>query len=40
VKRAARTGKNPRTGEALSIPEANVPKFIPGAKFKAVVGES
>ena len=25
--RAARTGKNPRTGEAISIPEAKIPAF-------------
>lgn len=36
-KRAARTGKNPATGAALKIPATTVPKFIPGAKFKAVV---
>ncbi len=37
TKRAARTGKNPATGAALKIPAATVPKFVPGAKFKAVV---
>ena len=37
VKRAARTGKNPRTGVALKIPAAVVPKFTAGATFKAVV---
>lgn len=37
TKRAARTGKNPRTGEAVNIPAATVPKFVAGAKFKAVV---
>lgn len=37
VKRAARTGKNPLTGAALKIPAPTVPKFVPGAKFKAVV---
>lgn len=36
-KRAARVGKNPRTGEALKIAAATVPKFSPGAKFKAAV---
>ena len=25
--RAARTGKNPRTGEVINIPEAKVPSF-------------
>ena len=37
TKRAARTGKNPRTGEKLKIAAATVPKFTAGAKFKAVV---
>lgn len=37
AKRAARTGKNPATGAALKIPAAMVPKFVAGAKFKAVV---
>lgn len=37
AKRAARTGKNPSTGSALKIPASTVPKFVPGAKFKAVV---
>ena len=37
VKRAARTGKNPSTGAAIKIPASTVPKFVSGAKFKAVV---
>lgn len=37
AKRTARKGKNPATGEALKIPAATVPKFVAGAKFKAVV---
>ena len=37
AKRAARSGKNPSTGAALKIPAATVPKFVAGAKFKAVV---
>ena len=37
AKRAARTGKNPSTGAALKIPASTVPKFVAGAKFKAVV---
>ncbi len=37
VKRAARVGKNPRTGVAVDIPAGVVPKFTPGAKFKAAV---
>ncbi|MBI3525047.1 MAG: HU family DNA-binding protein [Betaproteobacteria bacterium] len=36
-KRAARTGKNPRTGEALKIAATTVPKFSSGAGFKAAV---
>ena len=37
TKRAARTGKNPATGAAIKIPASTVPKFVAGAKFKAVV---
>ena len=37
AKHAARTGKNPRTGEKLKIAATTLPKFTPGAKFKAVV---
>lgn len=37
AKRAARTGKNPRTGEPLKIAAATVPKFTAGAAFKAAV---
>ena len=36
-KRAARTGKNPKTGEALKIAATVVPKFTAGASFKAAV---
>lgn len=39
AKRAARTGKNPRTGEALKIAAATVPRFAPGAAFKAAVNK-
>ena len=39
VKRAARAGKNPRTGEALKIAAATVPKFTPGVGFKAAVNK-
>ena len=35
--RAARTGKNPKTGEALKIAATVVPKFSAGATFKAAV---
>ncbi|NDE46335.1 MAG: HU family DNA-binding protein, partial [Betaproteobacteria bacterium] len=34
VKRNARTGRNPATGEPLSIPSTTVPRFVPGAAFK------
>jgi DNA-binding protein HU-beta len=37
--RAAREGKNPRTGEKLAIPESSVPKFSAGAAFKAAVAK-
>ncbi len=36
-KRAARTGKNPRTGEALKIAAATVPAFKAGKAFKDAV---
>lgn len=34
VKRSARTGRNPSTGEQLNIPSSNVPRFTPGKAFK------
>ncbi len=37
VKRAARTGKNPKTGAVLKIAATTVPKFTAGATFKAAV---
>ncbi len=33
-KRAARTGRNPRTGDAIKIKAAKVPKFRPGKALK------
>lgn len=36
-KRAARTGRNPRTGEAIKIKAAKVPKFKPGKGLKDAV---
>ena len=33
-KRAARTGRNPRTGAALKIKASKVPKFKPGKTLK------
>lgn len=35
--RAQRTGVNPRTGEKMTIPAANVPRFSAGSKLKQVV---
>jgi DNA-binding protein HU-beta len=37
AKRAARTGKNPKTGAALKIPATTVPKFTAGTGFKTAV---
>lgn len=37
AKRAARQGRNPRTGKPLKIPAANVPKFRPGKNLKKAV---
>ena len=33
-KRAARTGRNPRTGDTIKIKAAKVPKFRPGKALK------
>ncbi len=35
--RAARTGRNPQTGEPLEIPATKVPKFRAGAQLKDAV---
>ena len=35
--RAARTGRNPRTGAAIKIKAAKVPKFTPGKALKDAV---
>ena len=35
--RAARTGKNPRTGEAIEIPASKIPSFKAGAALKNAV---
>ncbi len=35
--RAARTGRNPRTGEVIKIEAAKVPKFKPGKALKDAV---
>ncbi len=39
AKRAARVGKNPRTGEPVKIATAIVPKFSVGVAFKAAVNK-
>jgi DNA-binding protein HU-beta len=36
-KRAARTGRNPRTGEEIKIAASTVPRFTAGATFKSAV---
>ena len=36
--RAARTARNPQTGEAIKVKAAKVPAFKPGAGFKDFVG--
>ncbi|HKB54081.1 MAG TPA: HU family DNA-binding protein, partial [Ramlibacter sp.] len=38
--RAERTGRNPRTGEALTIAASKSVKFVPGAALKASVNAS
>ncbi len=35
--RPARTARNPATGEPIKVPKSSVPKFRPGADFKALV---
>lgn len=35
-RRKARSGRNPQTGEVISIPESLVPAFKPGNKLKDV----
>ncbi len=35
--RAARTGRNPRTGKSLNIEAAKVPKFRPGKGLKDAI---
>lgn len=37
VKRASRSGRNPRTGEPLKIPAKKVVKFSPGKKLESAV---
>jgi DNA-binding protein HU-beta len=37
--RAARTGRNPRTGETVAVPATTVPAFRPGTGFRSAVAE-
>lgn len=37
--RAARTGRNPRTGQSVRIESTAIPKFRPGTAFKLYVAE-
>jgi DNA-binding protein HU-beta len=37
MKRAARNGRNPRTGKAITIPPAKVPRFRPSKTLKTAV---
>ena len=39
VKRAARKGRNPKTGEAIKIAATTLPRFTAGATFKAAVAK-
>jgi DNA-binding protein HU-beta len=36
--RAARVGRNPRTGQTVAVPAATVPAFRPGTGFRTAVG--
>ena len=36
-KRKARTGRNPQTGAAITIPASRVPRFKAGKEFKELV---
>ena len=36
-RQAARTGRNPRTGEAVKIKAKNVVKFVPGKSLKEAI---
>ncbi|MDP8978023.1 MAG: HU family DNA-binding protein [Actinomycetota bacterium] len=36
-KRAARTGRNPQTGEQIRVPASKAPAFKPGKAFKDAV---
>jgi DNA-binding protein HU-beta len=36
-KRAARSGRNPRTGKAITIPSTKVPRFKPSRSLKTAI---
>ena len=35
--RKAKTGRNPKTGQTIKLPNTNVPRFKPGKEFKDIV---
>lgn len=37
AERPARTARNPATGASIRVPKSSVPKFRPGADFRALV---
>lgn len=37
TRRAARNGRDPRTGKAITIPPANVPRFRPSRALKTAI---
>jgi DNA-binding protein HU-beta len=39
TERAARTGRNPKTGEDIEIPAKRAPKFSPAKSFKDLVNK-
>lgn len=39
VKRAEKAGRNPATGEAMTIPATVAPKFVAGSAFKKAVAK-
>jgi len=39
LRRKARNGRNPKTGEAIKVPATTVPKFSAGTTLKALVNK-
>lgn len=39
IKKKARVGRNPRTGEEIKIPAKKVPKFTPSSALKELVNK-